>query len=78
MNTKLTLDVEDELIRQIEAYAKEKNKSISQIIIEYFQELTQQKKSNLAPPVTQSLIGILQHCEVNEGDYKQYLKDKYL
>ncbi|WP_019865351.1 DUF6364 family protein [Methylovulum miyakonense] len=78
MHTKLTLDIEDDLIHQVEAYAKTKNKSVSDIVIDYFQELTQQKQANPLLPITQSLLGILQHCEVDETDYKQYLKDKYL
>jgi len=77
MHTKLTLDVEDELVHQIEVYAKEKHKSISQLVSDYFQELMQQKKT-LNAPVTQSLIGILQQCGINEDDYKQHLRDKYL
>ena len=78
MHTKLTLEIEDQLIREIEAYAKEKNKAISQIVADYFQELTQHKKSNPIPPVTRSLIGILQNRQVDEDDYKQHFQDKYL
>lgn len=78
MHTKLTLEIEDQLIREIEAYAKEKNKLVSQIVADYFQELVQHKKSNPIPPVTQSLIGILQNSPVDTDDYKQHLQDKYL
>ena len=41
MQTKLTLDVEDEddLIQQIKAYAHERNKSISQIVTDYLNVL---------------------------------------
>ena len=39
MQTKLTLDLEDDLIQQIKAYAHERNKSISQLVTDYFQEL---------------------------------------
>jgi S-ribosylhomocysteine lyase LuxS involved in autoinducer biosynthesis len=78
MQTKFTLDVEDDLIQQVEAYAREKNKSISQLVTDYFQELARQKKNNSIPPLTQSLIGILQNHQVDEEDYKQHLKDKYL
>ena len=39
MQTKLTLDVEDDLIQQIKAYVHERNKSISQLVTDYFQEL---------------------------------------
>jgi len=78
MQTKLTLNLEDELIQQIEAYAKQQNKSISQIITEYFQHLTQQTKNVSVPPITRSLIGVLQDHKVDSADYKQYLQDKYL
>jgi hypothetical protein len=78
MHTKLELDVDDDLIREIETYAKEKNKTISQLVVDYFQELAQQKKVKLVPPVTQSLIGILQNGEIDAEDYKQHLMDKYL
>ena len=70
MQTKLTLDVDDDLIQQIKAYARERNKSISQIVTDYFQELARQNKNNPIPPVTQSLIGILQNHHINEDDYK--------
>jgi hypothetical protein len=78
MPTKLILDVENDLIHEIESYAKEKNKSISQLVIEYFQELAQQKKEKTSLPITQSLIGVLQNSQINESDYKQHLEDKYL
>jgi len=78
MQTKLTLNLEDELIQQIEAYAKQQNKSISQIITEYFQQLTKKSGNVSVPPITQSLIGILQDHKVDSADYKQHLQDKYL
>ena len=78
MQTKLTLNLEDELIQQIEAYAKQQNKSILQIITEYFQHLTQQTKNVSVPSITRSLIGVLHDHKVDSADYKQYLHDKYL
>jgi len=75
MQTKLTLNLEDELIQQIEAYAKQQNKSISQIITEYFQQLTKQSKNVSVPSITRSLIGILQDYKVDSADYKQHLQD---
>lgn len=79
MHTKLTLRLEDELIHQIKAYAKQQNKSVSQIVADYFKMLAQQQKlTPPVPPITQSLTGILQDHKVNEADYKRFLKDKYL
>ncbi len=78
MQTKITLDLEDDLIHQIEAYARENNKSIAQLVTDYFQDIARQKKNKPIPPVTQSLIGILKNHQIHEDDYKQYLTDKYL
>jgi hypothetical protein len=57
---------------------KKKNKSISQLVIDYFQELAQQKKQKTLLPITQSLIGVLQNSQIDEMDYKQHLEDEYL
>lgn len=78
MHIKLTLEIEDQLIHEMEAYAKEKNKAISQIVADYFQELTQHKTNTPVPPVTQSLVGILKNTAMDSDDYKQHLHDKYL
>lgn len=77
MQIKLTLEIEDQLIHEMEAYAKEKNKAISQIVTDYFQELTEHANMPV-PPVTQSLIGILKNKAIDTADYKQHLQDKYL
>jgi len=78
MQTKLTLQLEYELIQQVEAYAKQQNKSVSQIITDYLQQLAQANKNTVVTPITQSLVGILQGHKVGDEDYKQYLRDKYL
>ena len=40
MQTKLTLRLEDSLIQQAKNYAKQHNKSLSQIVADYFHMLT--------------------------------------
>ena len=42
MQTKLTLRLEDSLIQQAKDYAKQHDKSLSQVVADYFQMLTQQ------------------------------------
>jgi len=78
MHTKLTLHLDTELIEQVKLFARQHNKSVSQIVADYFQMLSRQTKIDGVPPITQSLTGILQKHQVNEEDYKQYLRDKYL
>jgi len=78
MQTKLTLRLENSLIKQAKHYAQRQNKSLSQIVADYFQILTRQTKKTAASPVARSLIGILEGADVHEKDYKKYLEKKYL
>ena len=77
MQTKLTLRVEDSLIQQAKDYAKEHDKSLSQIVADYFKALTESRKKLESAPITQSLIGVLSPSEIDEDDYKKHLEDKY-
>ena len=78
MQTKLTLRLEDSLIRQAKIYAKQHNKSLSQVVADYFQILTQKVEGAEAPPITRSLIGVLESSHIEMDDYKRHLEDKYL
>ena len=78
MQTKLTLRLEETLINQAKQYAKQHNKSLSQIVSDYFQFLTNDTRGSDLPPLTQSLIGVLESKEVDMDDYRKYLEDKYL
>ena len=78
MQTKLTLRLEDSLIQQAKDYAREHEKSLSQIVADYFKALTESKQRLENAPITQSLIGVLSASDVDEEDYKKHLEDKYL
>lgn len=78
MQTKLTLRLEDSLIQQAKKYAKQHDKSLSQVVADYFQVLTQQSKKSKTSPITKSLIGILDTNNIDENDYKKYVEEKYL
>jgi len=78
MQTKLTLRVEDSLIQQAKEYAKEHDKSLSQIVADYFRAITENQQRLENAPITQSLIGVLNPSELDEEDYKKHLEDKYL
>ncbi len=79
MQTKLTLRLEDELILNAKEYAKNHDKSLSQIVADYFYCLTQQpSEAKINLPITHALTGILADSNVDEADYKQHLLDKYL
>jgi len=77
MQTKLTLRLEDSLIQEAKIYAKQHDKSLSQVVSDYFQALTRNSERDKTPPITQSLIGILSP-ELQVSDYKKHLEKKYL
>lgn len=78
---KLTLRMDAELVKSAKQYAALHGKSLSQLVADYFDDLTRQSlEENKLPPLTKSLKGVLADAEVvlKEDDYKQHLKDKYL
>ncbi len=78
MQTKLTLRLEDVLIQQAKNYAKQHGKSLSQVVTDYFKILTTKAENTETPPITQSLIGIMEPSNVDIDDYKRHLEEKYL
>ena len=77
MQNKLTLRLDESLIKRAKIYAKNNNKSLSQVVADYFQLLTTKRTENTEIPIiTQSLTGIIKG--VDEDDYKRHLEQKYL
>ena len=77
MQTKLTLRLDESLIQQAKIYAKQHEKSLSQVVADYFQALNQPSPLVKSAPITQSLIGILENSAIDESDYSRHLEDKY-
>jgi hypothetical protein len=79
MNAKLTLRMDERLIRKAKAEARRRGKSVSQMAAEFFQSLDRRKAINAdLPPITKSLVGALRGRRASKRDYKRYLKEKYL
>ena len=79
MQTKLTLRLENHLIEHAKRYAVEAEKSVSQIVADYFRVLTSEKSVTTSPstPITESLRGLLKNSNVDEDDYKKHLVEKH-
>ena len=79
MQTKLTLRMDDQLIRGAKAYAARAGKSLSQVVAEYFSAITSRNElpSRLTPTVT-ALKGALKGAEVDVNDYRAHVEDKHL
>lgn len=74
MNTKLTLVLEQEIIQKAKDYAKQKNRSLSNIIENYLKSLTKEevKKDTLkVSPIVKSLRGSFKLPK--DFDYKEEL-----
>jgi len=77
MNTKLTLTIEQEIIKRAKDYAKEKNRSLSDIIENYLKVLTkeeQKQKNKNLNPVVKSLKGSFKMPK--NMDYKKELRNR--
>jgi hypothetical protein len=72
MQTKLTLRLEESLIERAKVYAKQQDKSLSQVVADYFLMLTKEVESSESPPITQSLTGVIKDKGVDIDDYKRH------
>jgi hypothetical protein len=78
METKLTLRIDDEVIRKAKKLAKVRGTSVSRMVADYIAALeTDTKPAEALPPVTATLWGSLSQT-VSEKDYRDYLEDKFL
>jgi len=79
MKTKLTLRMDEGLVRRAKTEARRRGKSVSRMVAEYFSSLGSRPATpSSLPPVTSSLLGILKGQPVSEDDYKRHLREKHL
>lgn len=81
MNAKLTLTIEQSIIEKAKAYAKEKERSLSDLIENYLKTITREQDSPVdISPLTKSLLGSFKAPE--NFDYKTELSkgltEKYM
>jgi len=77
MNTKLTLRIDELLVRQAKKQAARRGKSVSQMFGEFVASLDESETGRRLPPVTDSLLGVMKGHRFSEKDYKRHLKEKY-
>ena len=79
MQTKLTLRLDDQLVRAAKRHAKQAGCSVSQMVSDYFAAIAaaESPPSTLTPKVSQ-LMGALEGAGVVEADYHAHLERKYL
>jgi hypothetical protein len=80
MDTKLTLKLNEDIIEKAKEYAKAKKTSLSDLIENYLQKLTTDKKDNKTiTPLVKSLSGVISLPKGynDKKDYTDYLTNKY-
>ena len=80
MQTKLTLRLEEELIRKAKRFSKKSGKSVSTIVADYFDKLDAPppEETEAVTPKVAALRGILKKTDVGEKDYYSHLEERYL
>lgn len=79
MQTKLTLRVDDRLVRQAKAYAHHRGKSVSGIVADYFARLGGKAApaNEALSPAVRSLCGALAGKRISKDDYRRFLREKH-
>jgi hypothetical protein len=81
MQTKLTLRLEQRLIRRAKAYARRTGKSVSELVADFFGRLEAPAEEPLRvvaqSPAVQSLVGALAGGQLDEADYRAHLAEKH-
>jgi len=77
MNTKLTLTIQREIIERAKIYAKDKDRSLSDIVENYLKTLTEEEKidkDKKLNPIVESLKGSFKMPK--DMDYKKELRNR--
>jgi hypothetical protein len=75
MSSKLTLSVDERVVRQAKRYARKRGTSVSQLVEDYLDLVSGPGAGAEAPPVLRRLRGALKG--VSEETYRRYLRGKY-
>ena len=80
MQTKLTLRVEEVVVRKAKRLARQRGTSVSRIFGEFITSQTEAFVDDEFPPKTASMIGVIRRPgkSLDEDDHKLHLEDKYL
>ena len=77
MQTKLTLRLEADLIKRAKSFAKAQGKSVSQVVADHFERLSETPPAPAKTPLVRSLRGVLKGHDLGEDDYRKYLAEKH-
>lgn len=79
MKTKLTLRVDDEVVRRAKRYALEHDTSLSRMVEGYFDAIGRASSGGTEARSSRvrRLLGALEDADVRERDYREHLERKH-
>jgi hypothetical protein len=80
MTTKLTLTIEKSIIEKAKIYAKNTGRSLSELIENYLESITQENADNEISPKLKKIVGAVRLPKNfdEEKEFRSYLKNKHL
>lgn len=80
MQTKLTLRMDDSVIRKAKRVARKRGTSVSRIFSDYISEAEDDQQLEDLGEITASMIGALRGVEIEDTreEYRNHLEKKYL
>ena len=80
MQAKLTLRLDDRLIKRAKAHAKAGQKSVSKMVADYFAALERHPEEEAGlglTPLVESLVGAFGSGEADREDHRRHLEKKH-
>jgi hypothetical protein len=78
MDVKLTLKMDQNVINSMKQYAAQNDKSLSNLVEEFFKSMTAVgKKNENISPLVKELSGIISEKDLENISYTDYLEKKY-
>lgn len=79
MQTKLTLRLDDALIRRAKQYASRSGKSVSELVADVFSRLAtpEPPPSRELTPAVRRLAGALSGRQLSRADYRKHLEERH-
>lgn len=80
MQTKLTLRLDETLVRRAKSYARRSGKSVSALVADFFALLGRPVEATAEEeltPTVRSLVGALEGARVSEDDSHRHLEQKH-
>ncbi|TAM61180.1 MAG: antitoxin [Rhodanobacter sp.] len=77
MQSKLTLRIDERLIRRAKQQAQARGTSVSALVAGYFIALGAEQNGREPTPIAQRLRGVLHDASVSRETYREHLQEKH-